>query len=206
MSSEETVCPLVIATGDEGLQLNCGVRFGFAGSGYDLPHFEEAVKILKKYLPQDLVLVSMQEDDWMSEKLATKNPNLYQETLEKFAKKHKVKYVGQLDYGDPRDLSDGVTRGHIVRPQKIHVADRICFTTGGGEQVYNLREFVISADYIFGLKKKQAQEILQPQIEFYQKLAGRPLKFTMETKGVLDEKLASKNQKLLEEILQTIKK
>lgn len=201
MTIEHKAIPYVIASGDEGLQLNCGIRFGFAGSGYELPYFAQALDILKQLTDNHLVLVSLQEDDWMSEKLQTKNPNLYQETLEKFAIEHQLKYVGQIDYGDPRDLSDGITRGHIVRPQKIHVADQICFTTGGGEQVYNLRQFIISADYLHALKLSAAQELIKSQIDFYQQLAGRPLDFVRQTEGNLPAEISLKNQKILDQIL-----
>lgn len=195
------LAPLVIASSDEGLQLNFGVRFGFTGSGYGLPHFATAIKALAKKLPQPLVLASLQEDDWLAAQLQSKNPNLYQETLANFAKKHALSYVGQFDYGDPRDLSDNLTRGHIVRPQKIHVADQICFTLGGGEQTFNLRQLIISADYLFALTPQQGLEILQPQIDFYRHLLGNKLKFTSETGGILAEKLVAQNQQKLTQIL-----
>jgi hypothetical protein len=201
MNPQQQAPPLVIASGDEGLQLNFGTRFGFLGSGYNLPYFAQAVIALQKKLPQKLVLISLQEDDWLAAQLKTKNPNLYQETLQKFARTHKITYVGQLDYGDPRDLGDNLTRGHIVRPQKIHVADQICFTLGGGEQTYNLRQLIISADYLSGLTFKQAKTIIDFQIDFYQKLLNRPLKFTRETKGILDEKTTTKNAAVLDKIL-----
>jgi hypothetical protein len=204
MTTKKCAVPLVIASGDEGLQLNNGTRFGFVGSGYGLPHFSRAVAALEKKLPQKLVLVSLQEDDWLSEQLQTKNPNLYQETLRDFAKSEKLKYVGQLDYGDPRDLDDNVTRGHIVRPPKVHVADQICFTCGGGEQTYNLRQLIISADYLFGLTPKQALEIIGVQVAFYQKLLGRKLKLTKESTGCLDDKVKAKNIAVLEKVLSVI--
>ncbi len=201
MTATEETSTLVIASGDEGLQLNVGTRFGFVGSGWDLPHFDQAIKTLQKKLPEPLVLASIQEDDWLNEKLQTKNPNLYQEKLQQFATDHHLAYIGQLDYGDPRDLSDGVTRGHLVRPPKIHVADQICFTTGGGEQQFNLRQIMISADYLFGLKSAAAAEIIGLQIKFYQKIIGRPLKFSFETAGILGENLSQKNYQALLPIL-----
>lgn len=201
MTIENKEIPYVIASGDEGLQLNCGIRFGFAGSGYQLPHFANAVEILKKIVTTNLVLVSLQEDDYMSDKLQTKNPNLYQETLENFSLEHNITYVGQIDYGDPRDLSDGITRGHIVRPQKIHVADQICFTTGGGEQVYNLRQVIISADFLYEMKFQEAKTLIETQIEFYQKLLNRPLQFCRQTEGIIAESLGIENQAILDKIL-----
>ncbi len=199
---ETIVGPMVITAGDEGVQLNQGQRLGIVGSGYQLPHFEKIVKVLKKlYAKSGLVLTSVQEDDWLAEKLDSRNPNLYQETLESLAVKVGVEYVGQLDYGDPRDLDDGVTRGHLVRPQKIHVADRIVFTTGGGEQIYNLRKIVVSADFLFGLSEKEANEVIRTQIDFYQALLKKKLKFEVETEGDLEEKKQQVNQEILEKIL-----
>lgn len=201
MMASKKIAPLVIASSDEGLQLNFGVRFGFTGSGYNLPHFAKAIQALAKKLPQPLVLASLQEDDWLANELSSKNPNLYQETLEKFAKEHQLSYVGQLDYGDPRDLNDNLTRGHIVRPQKIHVADQICFTLGGGEQTFNLRQIIISADYLFALTPKQGVEIISKQVNFYRQLLGNKLKFARETDGILADTVKTANAKKLDAIL-----
>lgn len=201
MTASKKIAPLVISSSDEGLQLNFGVRFGFTGSGYNLPHFSQAIQALQKKLPQPLVLASLQEDDWLAHQLSSKNPNLYQETLAKFANKHGLDYVGQFDYGDPRDLNDNLTRGHIVRPQKIHVADQICFTLGGGEQTFNLRQIIISADYLFALTPKQGLEIIGEQVNFYRQLLGNKLKFTQETTGILAPSLVDKNQEKLQQIL-----
>ncbi|MDO5561366.1 MAG: hypothetical protein Q4G02_01150 [bacterium] len=202
MSGEqEMLSPLVITSGDEGVQLNSGVRFAFVGSGYDLPYFPQALKALQKLFKQDFVLASVQEDDWMAKKLSSRNPNLYQTTLEKLAKKNKLAYVGQFDYGDPRDLNDSSTRGHIVRPQKIHVADQVIFTLGGGEQNFNLRKFVISADYVANLPIAQAEAIIKAQVDFYQTLTKKPLNFSYETEGSLDEKTKVANQAIIEKMI-----
>ncbi|MDR0463340.1 MAG: hypothetical protein LBG64_03935 [Pseudomonadales bacterium] len=196
---------LVISSSDEGVQLNSGTRIGFVGSGYDLPHFSKAVKSLKKHLPLDLKMASSQEDDWLLEKLESKNPNLYRETVEKLAKEEDVKYIGQLDFGDPRALDDEVTKGHLVRPPKIHVADSICFTCGGGEQVFNLRNIVLSADFANDLTTKQLGELMQAQIDFYKKVLNRDdLTFVIETDGILGKKLAEKNQAALMKALPEI--
>ncbi len=193
--------PLVVTSGDEGVQLNAGTRFGFVGSGYQLPHFDLAIKALRQASGQELVLASTQEDDWLAEKLQSRNPNLYQETLENFAQEQKLTYVGQLDYGDPRDLSDGQTRGHLVRPQKIHVADQLLFTIGGGEQNYNLRQVVVSADYLFALSEDQAKEMIDLQVSFYQKVLAKELKFVVEKAGAWDEKLKKDNELKLKAII-----
>jgi hypothetical protein len=196
--------PFVIASSDEGLQINYGRRLGFAGSGYNLPHFALAAAALCTIFSPSPVLTSMQEDDWLASQLKTKNPNLYQETLQQFAKQHQLTYIGQFDYGDPRALDDNLTRGHIVRPQKIHVADQICFTLSGGEQVYNLRQLVISADYLHALTPAQAKAIIVPQVTFYQQLLSRPLKFTFSTTGPLSPSLVAKNRTHLEHALAAV--
>ncbi len=203
MSEAEVKAPMVITSGDEGVQLNNGIRLGFLGSGFNLPNFDQAVAILKKINHEDgLVLASVQEDDWLAEELQTHNPNLYQENIGKWAKKHKLTYVGQLDYGDPRDLDDGVTRGHIVRPPKIHVADRLIFTIGGGEQNYNLRKVVISADYLFGLTEEEGKEIIMTQVDFYKKILKKELKIEIEEEGELSDDAKAANKAALEKILQ----
>ena len=205
MSEQQVVNPLVITAGDEGVQLNVGTRLGFIGSGFALPGFVAAIKVLKKiFKKRNLVLVSIQEDDWLAEKLQTHNPNLYQETVAKVAKENKLIYVGQLDYGDPRDLEDGLTRGHLVRPPKIHVADRIIFTIGGGEQNFNLRKIVLSADYLFALSEAEAEEIITTQVEFYRQLLKKPLKFEIEEAGELEAEIKAKNKTILEKILQKL--
>lgn len=205
MSEQQVVNPLVITSGDEGVQLNVGTRLGFIGSGFALPGFEAAVKTLKKlFKKRDLVLVSIQEDDWLAEKLQTHNPNLYQENITKVAKANKLTYVGQLDYGDPRNLEDNATRGHLVRPPKIHVADRIIFTVGGGEQNFNLRKIVVSADYLFDLNEDEAEEIITTQVKFYHQLIKKTPKFEIEEEGELEAEIKAKNKAVLEKILQKL--
>ena len=198
---QENLSPLVITSGDEGVQLNAGVRFAFVGSGYDLPHFSSAVKALQKIFKQDFVLASVQEDNWLALKLASHNPNLYQSTLAVLADEQHLAYVGQFDYGDPRDLNDSSVRGHIVRPPKIHVADQVIFTLGGGEQNFNLRKFVISADYVASLPFEQAASLIKTQVDFYQTLVKKPLKFSYETDGPLADELKQQNQAIVERIL-----
>lgn len=196
--------PWVIASGDEGLQLNSGVRFAFAGSGFHLPHFDLALQALRQLMPakQSLYLASMQEDDWLSRELQSKNPNLYQEQLTSFATQNNLTYAGQFDYGDPRELDETGIKGHLVRPPKVHVADRICLTVGGGEQTYNLRHFVISADFVSALQPKEAQELITTQIDFYRQLTGEDLPVTFETDGPLSAEVKKANQQVLASFLQ----
>jgi hypothetical protein len=187
----------IITSSDEGVQLNEGTRFGFVGSGYELPNFALAVKALAKTLGETPALVSSQEDDWLAEKLDSRNPNLYRDTVEKLAKEVSVNYIGQLDFGDPRVLDDGETKGHLVRPPKIHVADTICFTCGGGEQTFNLRNIVLSADFASEMKSKDLAILMETQVQFCERLIGHELEFVFELEGELGEKRAKKNQAAL---------
>jgi hypothetical protein len=204
MSTAPASTSYIIASGDEGLQLNSGRRLGFVGSGYGLEFFPQALKVLRADLSSNLVLTSTQEDDWLAVQLKSKNPNLYQETLTKFAADHDLPYIGQFDYGDPRELDDHLTKGHLVRPQKIHVADQICFTIGGGEDTYNLRQLVISADYLHGLTPKQAAAIITTQVQFYRQLLARSLKFSVATAGSLADNFKNRNKTALDQILSTL--
>ena len=198
----EAEMPLVITSGDEGVQLNAGTRLGFAGSGYELTGFAEAVTALQKVFgKRKIFLASVQEDDWMAEKLSSRNPNLYQETLEKLAKTQRLPYAGQLDYGDPRDLKTPDVRGHIVRPQKVHVADQIILTVGGGEQKFNLRKVVICADYVSLLPWETAKMIIMEQIKFYQQQMKKAPKFFIETDGDLSDEIKEKNKAVVKKIL-----
>jgi hypothetical protein len=187
----------VIASSDEGVQLNSGTRFGFVGSGYNLPHFVAAVAKLAQLLPEKLKIASAQEDDWLLTTLESKNPNLYREAVEKLAKEAGLDYIGQLDFGDPRVLDDTDTKGHLVRPPKIHVADTICFTCGGGEQTFNLRHFMVSADFAGSLPKKELRDLLRAQIDFLTQLIGRAPTFSVEMEGFLGEKVAAKNRQAI---------
>ena len=88
----------------------------------------------------------------------------------------------------------------MVRPKKVHVANKICFTLGGGEQTYNLGCYQISADWVGSAPKKIVEQVILPQLEFYKKLSGIKLPLVYELAGVLGEKVAQKNLKALEKI------
>ena len=61
------------------------------------------------------------------------------------ADKNDLLYAGEFPFADPEELEHGV-KGHMVRPRGIHIANKICFTVAGGEEVYNLGQYLISAD------------------------------------------------------------
>lgn len=199
MNNEE-VTPYVIASGDEGLQLNSGRRLGFAGAGYALPYFSEAVAVLSRDLGAKPVLASAQEDDWLAVKLESKNQTFYDETLAETAKGLGLVYAGQFDFGDPKDLEAGV-RGHLVRPPKIHVAEQIVITVGGGEVNYSLQQFVISADWAHALTPEQTKALLQVQIDFYSEIVGKKLPLIINEEGVLSQEIKAANRSQVDAVL-----
>jgi cell division inhibitor SulA len=90
----------------------------------------------------------------------------------------------------------------------MHLANQVCFTIAGGEEVYNLGQYLISADWLADFtnngKKKllEAKELLQTQVDFYQSLAGdNKLKVLIEKQGPFEQKLVEKNQEILDKII-----
>ena len=195
--------PYVITCGDEGVQINHGTRLSFVGAGYELPGFSQAVKILKKILDPKIKIASNQENDWIRKKINLTDWDQTnasaQQQVEAFADQEGLLYVGYLPFADPRKLKYDI-KGHMVRPKKVHVANKICFTLGGGEQTYNLGCYQISADWVGSAPKKIVEQVILPQLEFYKKLSGIKLPLVYELAGVLGEKVAQKNLKALEKI------
>ncbi len=202
--SEKTQDIFVIADGDEGVQLNRGRRLAILGSGFHLPHFSKVAKLLKKLFGPKIVLTSSAEnawfkkifdlDDWQQVDATSK------QHVEALADKVGLDYAGFLPFTDPRKLKYDI-KGHMVRPHDVHLASKICFTLGGGEQTYNLGHFVISADWVHLVSDKIAREFIQPQIEFYTQLIGaEKLTRVYELEGELDEKIAQKNLQKLKKL------
>lgn len=193
----------VIACGDEGVQINQGTRLSFVGAGYKVPGFETAVKILKKILDKELRVVSSQENDWIKQQLDLQNWQqvnaMMQQHVAALADREGLLYAGYLPFKDPKQLDHGV-KGHMVRPHGVHVANKLCFTLGGGEQTYNLGQFQISADWVSEAPKKIVEECIKVQVEFYTKIAKRDLVVVFEERGELGEAVAAKNRKMLESI------
>ncbi len=196
--------PYVIACGDEGVQINVGRRIAFVGAGLKLPNFDKIIPYLKKTFGDDLAVASNEESDWAKEKLDLSdweqvNASVQQHT-EVMADELGLLYAGYLQFTDPRQLAHGI-KGHMVRPHKVHVANTICLTIAGGEQVFHLGHFLISADWIAEAPAKLVKEILQTQIDFYTKLAhGEKLGIVVEEAGELDSKLVVANKKKLTEL------
>jgi len=214
------VMPLVIADGDEGVQLNHGRRFAFLGSGFRLAHFSEIVKSLQKTIndnfPQEQVdkklkIAASEENSWFKKELKLNDWDetnaSAQQHLAALADQLKLEYVGILPFADPKELKSDV-KGHMVRPHNMHLANQACFTIAGGEEVYNLGQYLISADWLADFtnngKKNlsEVKEFLQTQLDFYQSLAGESkLKILVEEQGPFSEEIVAKNRQVLDKIL-----
>lgn len=195
----------VISCGDEGVQINEGTRIAIVGSGFRLDGISDVVKALKKVLGKDLRLASNEESDWVKSQLDLVNWEqvnaMSQQHLQALADREGVLYAGYLPFADPKQLEHEI-KGHMVRPREVHIANKICFTLGGGEQKYNLGQFVISADWAHAAKPTLIKKAVQPQIDFYTKLAGgRELPFVVEMEGALGQEIAKKNKTALESAL-----
>jgi hypothetical protein len=212
--------PLVVADGDEGVQLNHGRRFAFLGAGFRLNHFSEIIKSLQKVIndnfPQEqqdkkLKIAASEENAWFKEKLELNDWDeanaSAQQHLAALADQLKMDYVGILPFADPKELKLEV-KGHMVRPHNMHLANQVCFTIAGGEEVYNLGQYLICADWLVDFtnngKKNmaEAKEFLQTQLDFYQSLAGdNKLKVLVEEQGPFESKLVEKNRQILDKVI-----
>lgn len=195
--------PYVITCGDEGVQLNEGIRLGVVGSGFRLEHFSEVCDVLKKMFGKELAIVSHDESNWVKEVLDVSewdqaNASMEQQ-IEALADREGIRYAGHLEFADPKELKHGV-KGHMVRPKGVHVANKICFTLGGGEQKYNLGCYLISADWVAQSTPKIVKEFLETQINFYKKISKKELEFVFEEGGELGEKVVEQNRKMLAKV------
>lgn len=193
----------VIACGDEGVQLNQGVRLGFAGSGLKLAGFSQVVKILKKLFKDKIAVVATEENDWIREKLGLNNWEQVtassQQHVEALADREGLLYSGFVPFADPQELAHGV-KAHMVRPKGIHIANKICFTLGGGENKFNLGNYVISADWVHMADIEVVKSMILPQLDFYKKLAGDDAKIVFDYNGELGIDIAKKNAEVLKKL------
>lgn len=193
----------VIADGDEGVQLNDGIRLAFAGAGYQLSGFAEAVEILRKQLKKKLRIASHQESQWMKRHLDLEDWEQIdasaQQHVQAVAEANNLMYAGYIPFSDPIELKHGV-KAHMVRPKSLHLANKICFTLGGGEQTYNLGQYLISADWVSFSSQETVEKMISSQVEFYQEMAGRELPLIYQMGGKLGEDIAQKNLKTLQDI------
>ena len=203
MADKTNSIPFVITCTDEGVQINEGIRLGFAGAGFELEGFTEAVAVLKKILKADLYLAASSECAWIKQELNLDEweevDAMTQQHLQSLADREKIKYAGFLPFADPQELNYGV-KGHMVRPHGVHLANKICFTFGGGEQTYNLGQFLISADWVSEADEKLVEKCIKKQVDFFQGLSKSNLKFVCQMKGVLGEEVAKKNQAVLKKL------
>jgi hypothetical protein len=193
----------VITCGDEGVQINEGTRLSFIGAGVQLEGFSKVVAILKKILKDDkdnIAIAASEQNDWIKDQFTLDNweqaSATMQQQVEALADKEGLKYAGLLPFADPRQLKNGV-KGHMVRPKGIHIANKIGFTLAGGEQTYNLGRYLISADWVAKADTALIKKVIQPQIDFYTKLAKQDLPFHFEMEGPLGEEVAEANKKAL---------
>lgn len=194
--------PFVITCGDEGVQINEGTRIGILGAGFRLEGFSEVVKHLKKVLGKDLRIAASEENDWIKQQLDLSTWEQVtasaQQQIQALADQEKLLYAGFLPFADPKNLEHDI-RGHMVRPHGIHIANKICLTLGGGEQTYNLGNYVISADWVAEAPTELVKAFIGTQIEFYKKLAKNDeLLIVLEEAGELGEAVAAENKKALE--------
>jgi len=195
----------VITCGDEGVQINNGTRLGVIGAGLMLEEFPEIVKYLKESFGEmELTIAGSAENDWSKEKL---NLDTWEQTnasvqqkVAALADDQGLLYSGFLPFADPRQLKHDI-KGHMVRPLLVHIANGISFTLGGGEQIFHLGRFVISADWIGVAPDALVKKVLQTQIDFYQKIVGKEkLLRVIEDTGDLDDKVIAKNKAKLEKL------
>jgi len=196
--------PYVITCGDEGVQINEGTRLGIVGAGFRVPHIDKIFKALQKELGEDLRIASSEENNWIKQQLDLSDWDqvnaMMEQHVEAMADREGLLYSGMLPFTDPRQLKHDI-KGHMVRPQGIHIATKISFTLAGGEQKYHLGCFVVSAEWVSSVPREVAEEAIMTQVKFYRSLVKRPLQFMFEETGTLDEKTVAANKAVVEDIL-----
>lgn len=60
----------VLACGDEGVQLNEGVRLAVVGAGVKLDNFSVLVSALKQLVGESLVIAASEENDWIKQQFS----------------------------------------------------------------------------------------------------------------------------------------
>ena len=194
----------VLVCGDDGVQINEGTRLAVVGAGINVPHISEVIAAMKKTFSGDLAIAASAENDWIKKKFSLDTFEQANATMQQqaefLADKEGLTYAGSLEFTDPKEMTAGI-KGHMVRPRGIHIANKICFTLGGGEQTYNLGNYVISADWLAQADLAVATEVIKTQVAYYQDLAQQELMFVFEMGGELGEETAAKNKAILDQIL-----
>jgi hypothetical protein len=196
--------PYVITCGDEGVQVNEGTRLGFVGAGFKLEGFAEIIPTLKKIFGKEIRIAGSEECDWVKHQLELANWEQVtastQQHIEALADREGLLYSGFIPFTDPKQLKHEI-KAHMVRPKKVHIANKICFTLGGGEQTFNLGCFLISAEWVHAVDFKLAKKIIETQVDFYKKLVkNENLELVFETEGELGEKIVAKNAAVLKKM------
>jgi len=196
--------PFVLTCGDEGVQINVGRRLSLIGAGVNLEGADEVIEALKK-LFGDIRIAASGENDWIKNQLKlddwAQTDASMQQYVEALADKQGLLYAGFLPFTDPRQLKHDI-KGHMVRPKNVHVANKICFTLGGGEQTYNLGQYQVSAEWLHLVNAKLAKKVIEAQVKFYTQISGfKQLATVFEEKGELNKKLVAKNKAILQKIL-----
>ncbi len=193
----------VITCGDEGVQINEGIRLAVVGAGYRLDGFSQIVKILKKQFGPELNLAASEENDWIKRQLDLSNWEQVnasaQQHLQALADQEGLIYVGNLPFADPQELVNGI-KGHMVRPHAVHIATKICFTFGGGEQTYHLGQYLISAEWVNQAPRELVEAAIKTQVDFYQSLGSTELGFSYQIGGALGEQVALQNKAIIEQL------
>lgn len=196
----------VITCGDEGVQINEGTRLSFVGAGVKLAGFEDAVQLLtttlKSVSDDPISFAASEENAWIKQQFELNTweqaSATMQQQVEALADKVGLQYAGLLPFADPQEIEHGI-KGHMVRPKGIHIANKIAFTLGGGEQTYHLGHYQISADWVAEADTDLIKQVIQPQIDFYLQLAKEDsLPFEFELEGPLGEETAAANKAALE--------
>lgn len=201
--------PWVIACGDEGVQINYGRRLAFLGAGLKLENFNQVLAAVRQMMAKcdvadrQLRIVASEENAYVKETLALNdfdeaNASM-QQHLQVLADQEKLLYAGILPFADPLELAHEI-KGHMVRPRNIHIANKICFTLAGGETTYNLGQYLISADWLAFADLNLVKETLATQVNFYEKLAKKPLKLVIEEEGNLPAEIVAKNKAILKSL------
>lgn len=193
----------VITCGDEGVQINEGIRLGVVGAGYNLPEFSEIASSLKKILNTDIAIAASEENAWIKKQLELSTweqaDASMQQHIAALADKEGLQYSGILPFADPQELEHDI-KGHMVRPRGIHIGTTITFTLDGGEQTYHLGQYLISAEWVSDVSLEVARKAIETQVAHYKSLGSTDLVFSVQTGGELGEELAEKNKAVLQEL------
>ncbi len=193
----------VIAPGDEGVQFNHGTRLAVAGSGVKVPGFEQIAQILKSLIKKPLYIVATAQNAWIKEQFELpdweQTNATFQQQVQALADQLDFSYAGYLPFADPKEVKASI-KGHMVRPPGIHLANKICFTLGGGEHTYNLGQYLISADWVAKADLDLVEKAIKAQVEFYRQLAGKDLEIIYQEDGILGQELAAKNKAILKKL------